>query len=107
VKERDSGSLPRFDLHDPIGVLRLVALYKTPSPGISVKSGEYYQLVLGNPVGDAFILTEYHGNWDEVEGDPAPGYTRTPVGQYPSSEAGNAAFEKQKVFRAKQGFMHS
>jgi hypothetical protein len=87
--------------------MRLVTLYKTPSPGTSIKSGEYYELALDNPDGGDFILKEYHGNWDEVQGRTIPGSTGIPIGHYPSSEEGNAAFDKQKLFRAKQGFQHS
>jgi hypothetical protein len=98
--------LPRVELHDPLGISRLVTLYKTPSPGLSLKSGEYYELALGQPPSDTFVLKEYHGYWDELERRPAPGHTVALIGHYRSLEEGNAAFEKQKLFRAKQGFMH-
>ena len=100
-------SWSRVDLPEPIHIIRQTALYKTPSPGTSLKSGEFYQLVLERSSEGLFTLTERHGNWDECEGQPVPGYTRDAIGQYPSSEEGNAAFEKRKVLRAKEGFMHS
>jgi hypothetical protein len=89
--------------------MSVVTLYKTPSPGISIKSGEYYSLALDNPDGRGFILKEFHGNWDGVEGDKVPGGSSeilSPPGGYPSLEEGDAAFEERKVFRAKQGFLH-
>jgi hypothetical protein len=89
--------------------MRPITLYKTPSPGISIKSGEYYELTLDDPDGRGFILTEFHGNWDGVKGAKAPGGSSeilSPPGGYASLEEGNAAFDERKVFRAKQGFMH-
>jgi hypothetical protein len=84
--------------------MRVLTLYKTPSPGTSIKSGEFYELALDDR--DGFILKEYHGHWDEVDGKSIPGSSFKLLGRYASSEEGNAAFEKQKVFRAKEGFQH-
>jgi hypothetical protein len=90
--------------------MSVVTLYKTPSPGISIKSGEYYEIaLLDNPKGAGFILTEFHGNWDGAKGKKAPGGSSeilSPPGGYPSLEKGTAAFDERKVFRAKQGFLH-
>lgn len=90
--------------------MSVITLYKTPSPGISIKSGEYYEIaLLDNPNGGGFILKEFHGNWDGVRGMKAPGGSSeilSPPGGFPSTEAGDAAFEERKVFRAKQGFLH-
>jgi hypothetical protein len=90
--------------------MRLVTLYKTPSPGTSIKSGEYYEIAFDdNPNGRGFILKEFHGHWDAVKGEKAPGGSSeilSPPGGYPSSEEGDAAFDERKMFRAKQGFLH-
>ncbi len=86
--------------------MRPITLYKTPSSGISIKSGEFYELTLDSPDGGDFILKEYHGNWDGVQGATIPGSTSIPIGHYPSLEEGNAAFDQRKLFRAKQGFIH-
>jgi hypothetical protein len=102
----NSDSLPRVELHDPLGLHRQVTLYKTRSPGLSIKSGEYYQLILRKPADGDFVLTEHHGNWDSETGDRAPGHTSTVVDHYLSLEEGNAAFEKRKEFRAAQGYIH-
>jgi len=89
--------------------MRLVTLYKTSSPGVSIKSGEYYQLALDNPDGRGFILKESQGNCDGVKGEKVPGGSSeilSPPDGYPSSEEGNAAFNERKIFRARQGFLH-
>jgi hypothetical protein len=40
--------------------MRFITLYKTPSPGLSIASGHFYELALyDNP--DGFVLKEYHG----------------------------------------------
>jgi hypothetical protein len=52
--------------------MSVLTLYKTPSPGISIKSGEYFELALDNPDGRGFILREFHGNWDGVKGKKSP-----------------------------------
>jgi hypothetical protein len=89
--------------------MRVITLYKTPSPGISIKSGEYYELSLDSPDGSGFVLSEFHGNWDATKeaeprkGPPAP---HGPTTSYDSLEAGELAFDKQRIFRAKEGFMH-
>jgi hypothetical protein len=85
--------------------MRRITLYKTPSPGTSIKSGEFYEIALDDREGD-FILKEYHGNWDEVEGRSIPGTSFKMAGRYDSLEKANAAFDRQKVIRAKEGFMH-
>jgi hypothetical protein len=84
----NSDSLPRVELHDPLGLHRQVTLYKTRSPGLSIKSGEYYQLILRKPADGDFVLTEHHGNWDSETGDRAPGHTSTVVDHYLSLEEG-------------------
>jgi hypothetical protein len=89
--------------------MRVVTLYKTPSPGISIKSGEFYELALGNEEGRGLTLREFHGNWDGVKGRSVPGASGeviSPPGGYASLEEGNAAFDERKVFRARQGFLH-
>jgi hypothetical protein len=49
--------------------MRVLTLYKTPSPGISIKSGEFYELAPNDPDGRGFTLNEFHGNWDGVKGE--------------------------------------
>ena len=90
--------------------MSVLTLYKTPSPGTSIKSGEYYEIaLLSDPNGSGLILKEFHGHWDAVRGEKAPGGSSeilSPPGGYPSLEEGEAAFEERKMFRARQGFLH-
>ena len=98
-------------LHGSVNLtpMSVVTLYKTPSPGTSLKSGEYYEIALDNPNGRDFILKEFHGHWDAVRGEKAPGSSSeilSPPDGYPSPAEGDAAFDERKLFRAKQGFLH-
>lgn len=86
----------------------VLTLYKTPSPGLSIKSGEYYELaLLDDKDNGGFVLKEFHGFWNEIERKPEPDSTSNIVGRYQSYNEGEAAFEKQKMLRAGQGFYHS
>jgi len=81
--------------------MRLVTLYKTSSPGVSIKSGEYYQLALDNPDGRGFILKESHGNWDGVKGEKVPGGSSeilSPPDGYLSSEEATLPSTSGKCF---------
>jgi hypothetical protein len=91
--------------------MRVLTLYKNPSPGLSIKSGEYYELALwDDPADGGFAVKEFHGNWDGLAQDIVPGSSSvvilSPEGGYPSIEEAEAAFDKQKMIRARQGFLH-
>jgi hypothetical protein len=95
--------------------MRLVTLYKTSSPGVSIKSGEYdarheyYQLALDNPDGRGFILKESHGNWDGVKGEKVPGGSSeilSPPDGYLSSEEGKRCLQRAENVSSETGFLH-
>ena len=87
--------------------MRLVTLYKTSSPGVSIKSGEYYQLALDNPDGRGFILKESHGNCDGVKGEKVPGGSSeilSPPDGYLSSEEGKRCLQRAENISSETGF---
>jgi hypothetical protein len=88
--------------------MRVETLYKTATPGMSVKSGEYYSLSLDNSTGKAFLLKELHGAWDDIKqkNNVEPSVMLSPADGYASLQEAEAAFEQRKLHRAKQGFQH-
>jgi hypothetical protein len=90
-------------------MLKIITLYRTPSPGTSVKSGEYWEIALTATKDGQYKLAEYHGFWDETAEHTRRDAPPAPTGEprfFDSSDAGMTAWEAQKKVRARLGFMH-
>ncbi len=87
----------------------VITLYKTPSPGTSLKAGEYWEIALTPTSDGRFVLREFHENWDETAENHRRDSPPVPAEEpryFDSIEEGETAWEAQKRVRARQGFMH-
>jgi hypothetical protein len=88
----------------------LETLYKTATPEAYVWDGEYYTLFLSSPTASSsgYKLTEKHGWWDDVQKKPISNTTTlSPEDGFATFEEGEAAFNQQKMHRARGDFVHS
>ena len=89
-----------------ISFMQVQTLYKTPTPGTSVKSGEYYSLSFGDRDGRGrYEFKETHGNWNEVEGktgkDTCTVTRKKPMRPWPKQRLplrNEDSFEQNKAF---------
>jgi hypothetical protein len=86
-------------------------LYKTNTPKPSNATEQYFELSLGEQTVDGqlgYFVRETHGWWDEAtKRIVRVQYTLSPRAGFASVEEASDRYNRQRIERARRGFMHS